>query len=104
MAVSAPVPGKELWNLHVDRLRLWLWLITRLTAVAALVGLLWLLRVVPTLTGWCTCEHTLISDIADVKIMSENCTRGRVILLLWLAVVIFVGHDANVRVERGVVR
>ena len=50
-------------------MRLWLWLIARLTTVAALVGLLWLLGVVPTLALWWTCEHTLISDIADVRIM-----------------------------------
>ena len=62
IAVNDPATGKELWNLHVERLRLWvwliarLWLITRLRTIAALVGLLRLLRVVPTLAGWYTCE------------------------------------------------
>jgi hypothetical protein len=42
-------------------------LIARLTT--ALVGLLRLLRVVPTLTGGWTCEETLINDIADIRIV-----------------------------------
>jgi len=58
-------------------LRLWLWLIARLTSVATLVCLLRLLRVVTPLTG--------------------RRTRRRIILLLWLAVIIFAGHGQNVR-------
>ena len=72
VAVSAPAAGKELWNLHVDRLSLWLWLIARLTTVATLIGLLRLLRVVPPLTGWRTCEQTLISEVADMRVVSEK--------------------------------
>jgi hypothetical protein len=59
------VSERELWNLHVDRLRLWLWLIARLTGVAALVGLLRWLGVVSTL--WWACEQTVIDDIADIR-------------------------------------
>ena len=61
---------KESWNLHVDHLGLWLWLIARLTT--ALVGLLRWLGVVPTLTGGRTCEETLINYIADIRIVQEN--------------------------------
>jgi len=62
-------------SVHVDCLGRRLWLVARLTAVA-LIGLLRLLRVVPTLTLRWTWTKTTVNDITVTTLYEKTVPAG----------------------------